>query len=170
VDDFLQSLIDGRLMKQAGALRRVFEKPLIIVEGGDLHGKRNIHPNAIRGALASLAVDYNIPIVHTEDVADTAGFLKVLAMREQFDMKKEVALRGEKKPALLKEQQQFIIESLPNVGPGLAKRMLEKFGTVEKIIRASESSLMKIDKIGEKKAKGIRRVVSESYERERMSV
>jgi len=166
VDDFLQSLIDGRLMKQAGALMRVFERPLIVVEGGGLHGKRNIHPNAIRGALASLAVDYKIPIVYTEDVADTAGFLKVLAMREQFDMKKEVALRSEKRPALLKEQQQFIIESLPNVGPSLAKRMLEKFGTVEKIIQASETSLMKIDKIGEKKAKGIRRVVSGSYRRE----
>jgi Fanconi anemia group M protein len=163
VDDFLQSLIDGRLMKQAASLSRVFEKPLLIVEGDRLHGKRNIHPNAIRGALSSLAIDYGIPIVYTEDVQDTAGFLKVLAGREQFDNKKEVALRSERVPILMKEQQQFIIESLPKVGPSLAKRLLEKFGSVEKIVTASETNLMKIDKIGEKKAQNIRKVVSEKY-------
>jgi Fanconi anemia group M protein len=162
-EDFLQSLIDGRLMKQAAALSRVFEKPLIVVEGDKLQGKRNIHPNAIRGALAALAVDYAIPIVYTEDVQDTANFLNVLAKREQIDNKKEVKLRREKKPVLAKEQQQFIIESLPTVGPGLAKRLLAEFGSVENIINAPESELMKIDKIGEKKAKEIKKVVSEKY-------
>ncbi|MFH1450874.1 MAG: DEAD/DEAH box helicase [archaeon] len=166
VEDFLQSLIDGRLMKQAAAISRVFERPLIIVEGDTLHGKRNIHPNAIRGALSALAVDYNIPIVYTKDVEDTAGFLKVLAIREQFDQNKEVQLRSEKRPALLNEQQQFIIEALPTVGPTLAKRLLEKFGSVESIIGASETELMKVNKMGEKKAKEIRKVISENYRKE----
>jgi|TARA_Y100000034_G_C6910483_1_gene424576 Fanconi anemia group M protein len=163
VDDFLQSLIDGRLMKQAGALSRVFERPVIVVEGDSLHGKRNIHPNAIRGALASLAVDFKIPLVYTRDVEDTANFLKVLAGREQFDDKQEVALRTEKRPVLLKEQQQFMIESLPQVGPSLAKRLLEEFNSVEKVVNASESDLKKIEKIGDKKAREIRKVISGDY-------
>jgi Fanconi anemia group M protein len=166
VDDFLQSLIDGRLMKQAASISRVFERPIIIVEGDDLHGKRNIHPNAIRGALASLAVDYNVPMIHTKDVKETAAFLKVLASREQFDKNQAVRLRSEKKPVLMKEQQQFIIESLPSVGPKMAKQLLEHFGTVEKIVTADEVDLMKVDKMGEKKAKAVRKVISENYRKE----
>jgi len=35
-----------------------FENPIIIIEGDDLYSHREIHPNAIRGALASIATDH----------------------------------------------------------------------------------------------------------------
>ncbi|MFH1424305.1 MAG: DEAD/DEAH box helicase [archaeon] len=161
--DFVQSLVDGRLMKQAKSLSEQFEKPLLIVEGGSLYNIRNIHPNAIRGSLASLAIDFGVPILYSENVDDTAAFLVVIAKREQLDLKKEIVLRGERKPLGTKELQQYVVESLPSVGPSLAKRMLERFGTVEKVMTAKEGELQKIDKLGEKKAKGIRKVLEQEY-------
>lgn len=46
------------------------------------------------------------------------------------------------------EQQLFIIESLPNIGPVNAKNLLEHFGTVANIINASESQLQEVEGIG----------------------
>jgi len=163
VEDFLQSLVDGRLLKQARALVSVFEKPIMIIEGESLYGLRNVHENAIRGVLASLGIDFGVLLLYSKDCKDTAAFINTLARREQLDLRKDVPLRSGKRPVSLREQQQLVIEALPNVGPGLAKRLLEKFGSVEKVIRASETKLEKIEKIGEKKAAEIRKVVTEKY-------
>ncbi len=46
----------------------------------------------------------------------------------------------------------------------LAKRLLEHFGTPEKIMCASEKDLQQVHGIGKEKAKAIRRVLSGTYE------
>ncbi len=162
-EDFLQSLIDGRLLEQAKNLVENFERPLFIVEGETLYGIRNIHPNAIRGALAALTIDFKIPLIYTKNVQDSAAFLAIIAKREQLDKFREVALRGEKRALNLDETQQFIVESLPMVGPALAKRLLEVFGGVESVFNASEVELQKTPGVGEKKAKEIRKSILHKY-------
>ncbi|HIK01825.1 TPA: DEAD/DEAH box helicase family protein [archaeon] len=163
VDDFLQSIIDGRLMDQVASLCSVFERPVLIVEGSGLYNKRNLHPNAIRGMISSIAIDFQLPIVTTEDVFDTAAYIYQIAKREQIDEKREVRLRSGAKPRLLSETQQYIVESLPNVGPSLAKRLLQEFGGVSGVFQASEEDLMRVEKIGKKKAKEIRSVIESKY-------
>ena len=122
-----------------------------------------IHPNAIRGMLAWIAVDLKIPIVYTKDFRDTGEFLITLAKREQEDNDKEFGIRGEKKPLTTKELQEYIVSGLPGVGPSLAKNLLKEFGTVKKIINASEEELKNIDKIGKKKALEIIKILKEKY-------
>jgi Fanconi anemia group M protein len=161
--DFLQSLIDGRLLSQAKQLASAFDRPMLVIEGGSLYGLRKIHPNAIRGALAAITIDFGIPVLYTDDRKDTAALLAVIAKREQLDLQKEPQLRSGRKPFGTVEMQQFIVESLPRIGPGLAKRLLEQFKTVEKVMTAPEAKLQKVEKIGEKKAKEIRRVLTEFY-------
>ena len=68
-----------------------------------------------------------------------------------------------RKPLTLKEQQEFLIESLPGIGPSLSKELLKKFGSVKKIINASEEKLIKVPKIGKKKAEAIKKVLDENY-------
>jgi Fanconi anemia group M protein len=164
IEDFLQSIIDKRLLSQASELKRNFQTPVLILEGfRDLYVQRNIHPNAIRGALAALAIDFNIPIIPSQNEEETAAILFAMAKREQEDEKRLVSLRGEKKPMTLGERQQYVIESLPNISSVLAKRLLEKFDTVQSIINASEKELTDIEGIGEKKAEEIRKVVKASF-------
>jgi Fanconi anemia group M protein len=162
--DFLQSIVDKRLMAQIVELRRNFQIPVLILEGVDeLYAQRNIHPNAIRGTLASIAVDFDIPIIPTEDEEDTAQMLYAIAKREQEDNRRVVALRGERKPELLTEKQRFVVESLPHVSAVLADRLLEKFGSVEAVMATTQGELQEVDGIGEKKAADIRKVVKSKY-------
>ena len=166
VNDFLQSIVDKRLMEQAARLRETFERPILILEGEGLYSLRAIHPNAIRGALAALAVDFGVSILPTRDEKETAAILAIIAKREQIDQARAVAIRGEAKGLTLSELQRFIVEGLPGVSAVLAKRLLEHFGTVERVMSASEKELQEVHGIGVEKAKEIRRVLSAGYETE----
>ena len=60
VDDFLESLIGGKLFKQIAHLRDAYSRPVLILEGENLLTKRNVSHNAIFGSLASISVDFGI--------------------------------------------------------------------------------------------------------------
>lgn len=160
--DFVDSIVDKRLFKQARSLMEEFKRPLIILEGDDLYNGM-INPNAIRGSIASIALDFGISIIPTRNAQDTAAMIKRIAIREQSGEKTPIQIRTDKKPVNLWEQQLFIIESLPNIGPVNAKNLLEHFGTVANIINASESQLQEVGGIGKKTAANIRKVVDSKY-------
>ena len=160
--DFVDSIVDKRLFKQARSLMEEFKRPLIILEGDDLYNGM-INPNAIRGSIASIALDFGISIIPTRNAQDTAAMIKRIAIREQSGEKTPIQIRTDKKPVNLWEQQLFIIESLPNIGPVNAKKLLEHFGTVANIINASESQLQEVEGIGKKTAANIRKVVDSKY-------
>lgn len=160
--DFVDSIVDKRLFKQARSLMEEFKRPLIILEGDDLYNGM-INPNAIRGSIASIALDFGISIIPTRNAQDTAAMIKRIAIREQSGEKTPIQIRTDKKPVNLWEQQLFIIESLPNIGPVNAKNLLEHFGTVANIINASESQIQEVEGIGKKTAANIRKVVDSKY-------
>ena len=160
--DFVESIIDKRLFKQARELSEEFKRPLLILEGDDIYNGM-IHPNAVRGTIAAIAIDFGISIIPTRNSQDTAAMIKRIAVREQNGEKTPIQIRTDKKPVSLWEQQLFIIESLPNIGPVNAKNLLQHFGTVEKVISASESELQEVEGIGKKTAKNIRKVVESEY-------
>lgn len=160
--DFVDSIVDKRLFKQARSLMEEFKRPLIILEGDDLYNGM-INPNAIRGSIASIALDFGISIIPTRNAQDTAAMIKRIAIRKQSGEKTPIQIRTDKKPVNLWEQQLFIIESLPNIGPVNAKNLLEHFGTVANIINASESQLQEVEGIGKKTAANIRKVVDSKY-------
>ncbi|MFH1402805.1 MAG: DEAD/DEAH box helicase [Candidatus Altiarchaeota archaeon] len=166
MEDFLQSIIDKRLMQQLTEMRRNFMMPVLLVEGwSNPYSMRDIHPNAIRGVLASIAVDFEVSIIPSMDEADTAGILYAMAKREQVDENRVVGLRGERKPLTLEERRRYVVESLPNVSAVLAGRLLDEFGSVEGIMTASESDLMRVEGIGGKKAAEIRNVVKSKHDK-----
>ena len=160
--DFVSSIIDKRLFKQARELSEEFKKPLIILEGDDLYNGM-INPNAIRGSIASLALDFGISIIPTRNSQDTAAMIKRIAIREQNGEKVPISIRTDKKPVTMMEQQLFIVESLPNIGPVNAKALLEHFGNVSSVFNASENELQEVEGIGEKTAKSIREVIDSKY-------
>ncbi|ALM75140.1 DEAD/DEAH box helicase [Thermococcus barophilus] len=161
-NDFIQSIIDGRLFDQVKRLTEAYARPVIIIEG-QLYGVRNVHPNAIRGALAAVTIDWGVPILFSTDAKETAQFIYLIAKREQEERKKEVAVRSEKKALTLADRQRLIVEGLPYVSATLAKRLLRHFGSVERVFTAKENELMEVEGIGEKIAREIRRVITAPY-------
>lgn len=167
-DDFIQSVIDGRLFEQLSAMSKNFECPVLIVEGDDIfesmeRNGRRIHPNAIRGVLASIVCDYKVPMVWTQNQAETAAQIFWIAKREQVSEKRELQIRGKRKRASNDEQQEFLIAGLPKISNVLAKRLLKHFKTPERIFNASEDELQDVEGIGEVLAKRIRNLLTKKY-------
>jgi Fanconi anemia group M protein len=147
---------------KAGA--RHYSRPVVVVEGEDLYGERNVHPNAIRGALASLAVDFGASVLRTTDEADTADLLEVVARREQEESDREVDVHGEKAAKTLAEQQEYVVSSIADVGPVTARALLSHFGSVEATLSADEEALQEVAGVGTVTAERIREVVASDYE------
>ncbi len=160
--DFVDSIVDKRLFKQARMMMEEFKKPIMILEGDDFYSGF-INPDAIRGSIASIALDFGISIIPTRNQEDTAAMIKRIAIREQKGEKRSISIRTEKKPQNLWEQQLFIIESLPNIGPVNAKNLLSHFGSVEAIMTADEKQLQEVDGIGKKTSENIRKVIESKY-------
>jgi ERCC4-related helicase len=164
VGDFLQSIVDKRLLKQLAEMRRNHKKPILIIEGTEgIYSQRQISEQAIRGHLASAVADFSIPVISTADPVDTARMIVSIARREQTQHTGPIALQARKKPELLRERQRFIMESLPNVSAILADRILKHFGCVEKALSAGKKELLEVEGLGDKKADEIMRVVKSPY-------
>ena len=163
VDDFLSSLLEGKLFMQLRRLRSAYSRPILIIEGEELLTKRNISHNAIFGCFVSIIVDFGIPIITTKSPHETADFLKAIAKREQRDENKTVSIRGGKWSMSPIEQQQFIIEGLPNISSVLAQRLLQHFGSVRAIANASEEELCNVYGIGKNIASEIVKIFNLEY-------
>jgi Fanconi anemia group M protein len=164
--DFVDSMLDAdrSMFEQVGELSRAYARPVMIVEGTNLYGQRDIAPNAIRGALASLAVDFDVSVLRTEDEADTTELLATIAKREQETRDREVSVHGEKTTKTRAEQQEYVVSSIADIGPVTARTLLEHFGSVEAVMTALEDDLLEVEGVGPVTAERIREVVGSEYE------
>lgn len=161
-EDFVDSVLDSRIFDQLIEMQQ-YAKPVVLVEGKDLYSHRDVHPNAIRGALATIALDYEIPIIWSDGRSETANILKSLAEREQEEKDRDVAVRGDTSPKSDRELQKYVVAGMPGVNTKIAERLLEEFGSVEKVVTASETELKEVEGIGEKKAARIRVILTKGY-------
>ncbi|WP_424013577.1 DEAD/DEAH box helicase [Halorubrum xinjiangense] len=164
--DFVDSMLDSdrSMFEQVGELSRAYARPVMVVEGTNLYGQRDIDPNAIRGALASLAVDFDVSVLRTEGEEDTTELLATIAKREQETRDREVSVHGEKTTKTRAEQQEYVVSSIADIGPVTARTLLEHFGTVEAVMTAPEDDLLEVDGVGPVTAERIREVVGSEYE------
>ncbi|MFB6268625.1 MAG: DEAD/DEAH box helicase, partial [Halobacterium sp.] len=164
--DFMDTLLGGdrSLFEQAKDLTRHYTRPVLLLEGdGDLFAERNVHPNAVRASLASLAVEWGVSVVHTRGEDDTAEMIQTIAEREQTRNDREVSAHGEKAAKTLGEQQEYVVSSIADVGPVTAQSLLDEFGSVEAVMTASEDELQAAAGVGEVTAERIREVVGTDY-------
>jgi Fanconi anemia group M protein len=165
VEDFLDTLLgeDRSLFQQVGDAARFYARPVVVIEGERLYEARNVHPNAVRGALASLAVDFGASVLRTDDPDDTADLLAVIARREQEADDRSVSVHGEKGGKTLAERQEYVVGAIAEVGPVTARSLLEHFGSVEAVMTADQDALCEVDGVGEVTAARIREVAGSDY-------
>jgi len=149
--DFVDTLVERDLLGQVRALADAVPRPVMVVEGADLYSHRNIHPNAIRGALAAIAVDMGVTLLYSANERETAELLLVLARREEGG-------RGERKShprksrRSVRDQQLYALSALPDIGPRTALILLDAFGSLLGVFSADRAALAAIPGIGEKTA------------------
>jgi Fanconi anemia group M protein len=152
--DFVDTLINRDLLGQVKAMAETVPRPVVIIEGGDLYTQRDIHPNAIKGVLAALTIDMGVSLLFTRDEQDTAQMIFVLAKRENSE-RGERKVHPHKSHRSLREDQEYIISSFPEIGMKNARLLLSHFGSVQAIVNAELLELLAIKGIGGKTAQKI---------------
>jgi DNA excision repair protein ERCC-4 len=156
-NDFLSSIVDGRLFDQITRLKASGLKPLIIVEGDlwEAVEYRGVHPNAVLGAQIS-ALRMGLSIIYTPSPERTGHAICIAARQSE----REGGIRiPHVKGRSLREQQLALLTALPGVGVKTAEALLKKYGTPLNALNnyynwpLSEKALAKI-----------RRILGERYE------
>ncbi len=160
--DFIDSLIDGRLFDQMKGLKE-YPRPYLVIEGDGLQGHRNLSPESIMGAVASVTVDYGIPILQTRDNLETARFLLAVAKREQGRAGRHVAVRGARATQDDDGISLAALSSFPGVSEVRAAALLRAFGTIEAVVGASEDALAAVENIGPKTAAELHRILRREF-------
>ncbi|AWB28711.1 DEAD/DEAH box helicase [Halococcoides cellulosivorans] len=166
VPDFLDSLVGGdrSIFEQIASDARYYDRPVLILEGDGLFEERSVHPNAIRGALASLAADFGVSVLRTADSEGTAAMLAAIANREQSRADRAISVHGEKQSRTLPEQQEYTVASIAEVGPVTARSLLDELGSVAAVVTADEEELREVSGVGAVTAERIREVVATEYD------
>ncbi len=156
--DLLISLIDGRLFSQLSNLKKYCSNPILLIEGNPYKTDLNFDRMAIKGALISAQVIWYIPIIYSRSKEDTRDIFMMIGRQDKTYMD-VVPLRGGYRPKRLKSKQLFILQGLPQVGPMLARRLIERFSSVLKVMNASIDELTEVEGIGKVSAEKIREVL-----------
>ncbi|MFH0711246.1 MAG: ERCC4 domain-containing protein [Candidatus Aenigmatarchaeota archaeon] len=154
-DDFISSIIDGRLFDQAENLKKNFIKPIIIIEG---YSNREFNDNSFKAAVASLIVDFNVSLLSTRNEYETAKNIFWIAKKEQSEKGTGISIRVGKKPKDDRELIEFIFSSLPGVSTKTAGRIIDNFNSPKDFFSSSEKDMEKI--LGKKKGKGVWKILN----------
>ncbi len=157
-DDFVLSIIQGRLFSQCARMKRSDYHNVLLIEGNPYNTRHDITRQAIKGALLSVSVPWQIPVIFSASPHDSADML--LTAGDQLVRINYNYIRKGYKPKSVKRKSLYFLQGLPAVGPSTAKALLEHFGTPEKVILATEDELMEIEGLGTTKARRIRKFLA----------
>jgi DNA excision repair protein ERCC-4 len=158
IRDLMASVFDGRLFDQCSRLKEHFQHPIVLMEGNvDEIDEITENPLIFYGAISTVVIDFQIPIIPTPSAEHTAKLLVSMCSRK--DIPKGPYLKKIKKSSDLQKQQLSTLCSLPGIGEKFAVRMLEKFGTPLKVFTATSSELAKVEGLGEARAKKIKKML-----------
>ncbi len=180
VYDLVHSIYDGRLFVQCSELVKYYAKPLVIIQG-DLAKLQEIPDDVDASkvqklkermpiaydALATVAMEFRIPVIHTPDAEQTANFLITLVNKNLQEGKTSGPLLKKirkENPVFL--QQLSVLSSVPGVGDKLAARMLEKFRTPQRALNASVAELATIPGFGLARAQRLRKILDSAAKAE----
>ncbi len=142
IPDFIESLNDQRLSSQIINLKKDNKRAIIIIEGKRLPGSQRI-----RGALCALASRWYIPVLRSADLKGTAWILSCLLKYENYEYKPYCAYDFRTKRSVSSMEEKMLMQ-MKGVGPEMARKLLNEFGSISGIINAQDEDLIKIDQVG----------------------
>lgn len=160
---FVRGIMDKTLFTSAIYLREHFRIPVLIVEGQVDYGYTRFDPQAVRGGLSSMMLQYGLNVLCTPNTEETVALIAMMARQEQVGIP-EISLIPKRKAADLPDRQRRIVEMLPGCGMIMARELLQHFGSVRRIMNATRRELRGQRGIGAGKATEMHRVLNAEYE------
>jgi Fanconi anemia group M protein len=158
VDDYVASLGDGRLFRQAARLAGAVPRPALILEGDRSFLESRIDRGALRGVELAITIGFRIPVLYTGSVVESASYVRHMAAQEarrearrrrnlvrtkqdtgQADRPGRRRLSPEAFEALL---------SLPGVGLERARAIAEHAGSLGDLCRLGFRDLLSVPGVG----------------------
>lgn len=172
VHDFVSSIYDGRLYVQCSELVKHYAKPVVVIQG-DIAVLNEIPDDVDAGkarrlaermplaleALATVAMEFRIPVIHAPDAEQTAALLLAMANKRLQSKVSGPLLKKIRKENPFYLQQLSVLSSVPGVGDKLAVRMLDKFKTPQRALTATAAELATIPGFGLARAQRVRKVL-----------
>lgn len=159
--DFIQSIIDGRLFRQAERLVSGSLKPALILEGTVKETPASrMSRESIQGALVSLGLIWGIPVLRSMGPDETARLMVYAGNQIDWIACGSIKRSGYR-PKTQKKRQLFILQGLPGVGPERAEVLLNHFGSVAAVTSAAVHEMAALEGLGPKTAQAIYEAVHE---------
>ena len=154
--DLVASIKDGRLFTQACRLANARLWSAVILEGTsrDLAGS-GMRREAIQGALITLTLFMGLPLLRSRGPEESARIMLYAARQGRAVATGALPRRG-RRPRGKYRVQAWVLQGLPGVGPERARRLLERFGTLEAVVAADQDELASVEGIGPGTAAAIR--------------
>jgi len=160
---FLKGIMEKTLFTSAIYLREHFSIPVLIVEGKVNYEYSMMDPQATRGALSSMLLQYGLNVLSTVDTEETVQLIAMMARQQQIGIP-DISLVPKRKAASLSDMQRRVVEMLPGCGMVMARELLQHFGSVQRIATATVDEFRQMHGIGAKKAQEIVGVLTAEYE------
>ena len=158
----VKGIMDKTLFTSAIYMREHFRLQLLIVEGKVNYEYSMMDPQAVRGALSSMVLQYGINVLSTPDVEETIQLMLMILRQEQAGIP-PISLIPKRKATSVDDMQRRVIEMLPGSGMVMARELLQRFGSVKRIVNASADELLSMRGIGQRKANQITKVLNSEY-------
>ena len=160
--DLVASIKDGRLFAQGCRLASSPLRTALILEGtGQDLVDSEMRREAIQGALISLSLYLGIALLRSRGPVETAQLI-LFAARQGRQAATGITPRPSRRLRTKRRIQARVLQGLPGVGPERARLLLERFGTLEAVMRAEPEELASVRGIGQATAKMIHWAVKET--------
>jgi len=173
IDDLVRSIYDKRIFEQISKALESFDKVFIIIEGSpEKIRELTDRWRSVYGVIGYLATQNDVSILYTSNAEETAYLIYSLS-KSSISSKNissgKSLLRKDKKPSTTDHRawQEYIVQCLPHIGPKLSQRLLETFGSVQRIFNASASELSRVEGLSEEIAQEIVRIIRTPYKTDR---
>ncbi|MBS3912741.1 MAG: endonuclease [Hydrogenophaga sp.] len=148
-NDLVASILDGRLFEQAEAICLNADRPMIVIEGDLTAVVSAIDYESLLGAISALTVFWEIQVLHLPSSQSSARLVARMHKHLTDGLGYEVATRVAKPRAAPDgAMSQYLVSGLPGVGPELARRLVQHFGSAGAVFAASEKDLCSVKGIG----------------------
>lgn len=151
--DFVQSVYDGRLWRQAVEMANNYSKSLILITGSPIQLDTLVRQNTFlytSVVFSLIKIGCNVIVI---PVRDTAFAIKV--MYEKTYKKGQKPKLAKRKAETLEEEVVRIVSQYPLINETRAKILLSHFGTIRNLANASIEDLEKVKGIGKVTARRI---------------
>jgi DNA excision repair protein ERCC-4 len=149
VADLHRSLADRRLWTQIASLRKDLKRAYLVIEGRSLD-RGCISKAGVRSAL--LTVDaLGVVVLRSEDEFDSALWLWRIAARHRGAPTRVSRTVPHRSRGAL-----AVLATVEGISPELARRLLDRFGSVGRVATATKEELVLVEGIGARRASNLR--------------